>query len=543
MHDARQIAPARYLRTLRHLRPWQVGGRILATVRRRTPWERLPPAPTGLGGAYRPAAPPPVHDPWNSRRELLAGRFQFLNRAERPGWTPAWDAEDLPLLWRFHLHYFQYLHLLWPDEQTELCSSWIAGNRGTHGVGWHPYPTSLRIVHWCRANLQAPDLQESLYRQAAHLFRNVETYVYGNHLLENARALIHAGHFFGGQGEANRWLERGLAIYRSETSEQVLADGGHFERSPMYHALMLEGYLDVLNLLPDGHADRNWLLDAASRMLNFLCSTTHPDGQLALLNDATQEIALAPVSLVDYARAVAGVEGSLSSSFPETGYYVVRKEQLYLIIDAGPAGPDYLMAHAHADVFSFELSIGGKQLITDSGVFEYAPGPMRAYVRSTEAHNTITIDGVDQVECWGSFRVARRSAPEDVFFEDGPSGARFHGLFRGYETLIGDGIAHRRSLSVDPAERELRVEDDVRGRGEHRIESRLNFHPDVQIRHGDEIEILRDGVRCTLDVGDEPVAWEEGWYCPAFGVRRRRAVAVIGGRDTLPTTLAYSLRY
>src|SRR5690606_39118768 len=144
------------------------------------------------------------------------------------------------------------------NEQEDLCRSWVHANPPGTAVSWHAYPTSLRIVNWCRANLQADDLQESLYLQAAHLYRNLETYVYGNHLLENARALVYAGVFFGDTGEAPRWLERGLQLYRKETPIQVLSDGGHFERSPMYHALMLEGYLDVLNLLPDGHPDRPW---------------------------------------------------------------------------------------------------------------------------------------------------------------------------------------------------------------------------------------------------------------------------------------------
>jgi uncharacterized heparinase superfamily protein len=34
---------------------------------------------------------------------------------------------------------------------------------------------------------------------------------------------------------------------RSELPEQVLADGGNFERSPMYHAIFLEDVLDLIN--------------------------------------------------------------------------------------------------------------------------------------------------------------------------------------------------------------------------------------------------------------------------------------------------------
>ena len=34
-----------------------------------------------------------------------------------------------------------------------------------------------------------------------------------------------------------------------ELDEQILADGGHFERSPMYHSMILEDCLDLLNVI------------------------------------------------------------------------------------------------------------------------------------------------------------------------------------------------------------------------------------------------------------------------------------------------------
>ena len=54
--------------------------------------------------------------------------------------------------------------------------------------------------------------------------------------------------------EANSWLRPGLAILEGEIAEQILADGGHFELSPMYHALILEDLIDLVQLaaiIPD----------------------------------------------------------------------------------------------------------------------------------------------------------------------------------------------------------------------------------------------------------------------------------------------------
>ena len=531
--------------TLRHLRPWQVGGRLVARLRRYAGLTRLPDVPAVLSGRLRAHVAFPRHEPWNTAEGVRAGQFRFLNADAVLGRPVDWVAGSMPLLWQFNLHYFHYLHLLGAGEQETICREWVERNPPGSGVGWHPYPTSLRIVNWCRADLRATDLQASLYRQAAHLYRNLETYVYGNHLMENARALVYAGTFFGGQGEAPAWLAKGLVLYRRETREQILPDGSHYERSPMYHALMLEGYLDVLNLLPRDHPERSSLEATVQRMAAALVTTTHPDGHPALFNDATHEIAPSPAQLVAYARALTSAGFEPLDRLPDSGYFVHRAADLYLIVDGGAAGPEHLMAHAHADVFSFELSLGGRQFVVDTGVYEYADGPMRRMVRSTRAHNTVCVDDTDQIECWGSFRVARRTAPKDVSFERAPGRSVFKGTFDGYARRIGDGIVHTRRIDCDESRREIRVVDEVRGRGRHRVESRLHLHPDVVVAGGEtgEIVLRRDGVACRLRVEAAAHRWEEGVYCPCFGVRKPNRVLVIGGEAELPLTLSFSLHY
>jgi len=488
--------------------------------------------------------PYPLHEPWNTREGILCGRLCFLNETADLGQPIDWNAGEQSLLWRFNLHYFHYLHLLEPSERIALCRSWTKANPPGTGVSWHPYPTSLRVVNWCRAGLEDADLLTSLYRQAAFLYRNLETYICGNHLLENARALVVAGCFFEGQGEAPRWLKKGLDIYRSETREQILPDGCHYERSPMYHALMLEGYLDGLNVLPPDHPDRKWILQTVRRMGDALMTFVRPDGRLALFNDATDEIALPPEHLIQYLNQVTPFKPRAPWALPDAGYYAFGRDDIHLVIDGGPAGPDHLMAHAHADVFSYELSVAGKPFVVDSGVFEYPAGAMRDYVRSTAAHNTVSVDGVDQIECWDSFRVARRDAPCDVTFTVGANGMHFGGAYEGYAKLIGDELIHRRSVEVDAGTRTVTVEDRVDGQGSHEVLSRIHLHPDVTVMEEKDRFILIDGdSRCKLKVIRGELRWEEGWYCPRFGERIPNRVAVVCGGTSLPSVLTYRIDY
>src|SRR5690606_6973721 len=132
----------------------------------------------------------------------------------------------------------------------DLLRDWVAANPPGHGDGWEPYPTSLRIVNWIKwalaGNTLPPACVHSLAVQVRWLRRCLEIHLLGNHLFANAKALVFAGLYFSGP-EAHRWLATGLRILEREIAEQILPDGGQFERSTMYHALAYEDMLDLVN--------------------------------------------------------------------------------------------------------------------------------------------------------------------------------------------------------------------------------------------------------------------------------------------------------
>ena len=534
----------RYARTVRHLKPIQVWGRIRATLKQRLGRVSLPAIPDEWDPILAPAEGAPGHDPWNTREDILNGTFTFLNESHNLGATVDWEAPDMPLLWRFNLHYFHYIHLLTLDEQVRLCQSWIHAHPPGAPVAWHAYPTSLRLVNWARTRMRNPAILESAYLQAGHLYRNIEYHVTGNHVIENARALVVMGAFFRQKHEAKKWFKKGIDIIVSEIEEQILPDGGHYERSPMYHALMLECFLDVAEVLPPEHEAHAVLLPVITQMGDFLASMMHPDGQLALFNDSTQEIAPQPAKVIKRVLDVTGHCSQSRTAYSHSGYYVHRGAEVFLAIDAGPVGPAHLMAHSHADVFSYELSIQGLQFIVDSGVYEYQKGPMRDYVRSTRAHNTVCIDEMDQVECWDSFRVGRRWAPDNIVFASKGMQSRFDGLYSGYAHLIGDQITHQRKVMVDEKVRQIQVNDLVDGQGRHMVESLIHLHPDVEVaEHSDHLVLTRGSVSCRFHTEPFSVRIESGWYCPEFGKRTSNTVLVLGGRSPLPVHISYTLHY
>jgi uncharacterized heparinase superfamily protein len=360
-----------------------------------------------------------------------------------------------------------------------------------------------------------------------------------------------------GEEQACRFLKKkGLKILREELGEQFLADGGHYERSPMYHSICVSDYLDVLNLAQSSQAAIN--LEETVRFgqkvtasLNFLSAICLPDKEIPLLNDSAFGIAPSPSQVFDYARRVIGYEPPVRSTGlaineqSESGYYVCRDGEDMIIIDCGSIGPDYQPGHAHCDTLSYELAINGRRVIVDSGVFDYEPSSERAYARSTRAHNTVVIDGEEQSEIWGVFRVARRAKPLRAFCEKHVDGSvMFEGAHDGYARLAGKPI-HKRHISYD-GQGSWVIKDLLEGRGTHQMESYIHIHPDFQVaRNGANIRVIEPSgstMAIVEALGPSQVRTEQGWYFPEFGLKRENYVIVFFCSGELALELSYRIQ-
>jgi uncharacterized heparinase superfamily protein len=504
--------------TVRWLRPVQVWGRAWFLLHRPKPYLRPAPPLRARAAEWQRCAREPS--------QLGPTRFRFLGveRDIAGEGAPAWDRRDWPRLWRYNLHYFDDLAADGADSRIvwhrALIESWIEHNRVGQGTGWEPYPLSLRLVNWIKAaHLVRGGVVQSLAVQARWLTGRLEIHLLGNHLWANAKALVFAGTFFEGE-EAREWRERGLAILRRELREQILPDGGHFERSPMYHAILLEDVLDLLQLgrcypgVFEASDVADWR-ETAARMLRWLRVMTHPDGGIAFFNDAALSVAPSLAALREYAERGAGLraaeagaadpkprqDGSLAAIevLPDSGYVRLQAGSAVLIADVGPVGPDYLPGHAHADTLSFELSIGGRRMLVNSGTSTYEAGAERLRQRGTPAHNTVTIDGQDSSEVWSSFRVARRARPLDVAW--GEEGGRpwLRAAHDGYTRLPGRPL-HRREFALSAGD--LVVTDRIEG-AFRAAEARFHFHPDADPE--------------MLSIDAPHIRWEPATWHPRFG--------------------------
>ena len=478
--------------------------------------------------------PVPTADAANDRAAILAGRLAFVGRKESVGFPPAWDPVGMPRLWLYNLHYHEFLwHLEYPDARAVVLD-WIAQHPPRAGqAGWEAYPTSLRLVNWCALffgrhasrTLVDEEFRRALWMsvrdQTRHLERNLEWHLMANHLLENAVALAVVGSCFSHR-DAVRWLDRGCTLLARELPEQILADGGHFERSPMYQCRVLYD----LRLLTATAEPRLVALVAPylTEAARALGAMIHPDGGIALLNDS----ALGVYPMPDPEAREPG-----PFALHHTGYFGARNaDGDYIICDAGAMGPDYQPGHGHADLFSFELSLGGHRVVVDSGVSTYESGAMRDYCRSTRAHNTVEIGGEAQAELWAGVSGRPANGPNV-----GSDGVSHHSVSRCPESTTGYG-----HLSGSPRHRRcfdwrqpglLTITDRVAADRPVESVARLHLHPacDVERLENDHCTLHYAGGRADISwQGWQTVELTESTYCPRFGVETPNPCLALSSR-------------
>ncbi len=562
--------------TVRFLKPIQFYWRVCLKVKQFFPFSDVIQQPI----AIKVVSLSPCIDKYPSFSER---QFCFLNEKVQTDFPIAWNDAQRSKLWLYNLHYFDYINQSVIDNSValDLMQDWVKQNPVGTGNGWEPYTLSLRVVNWIkffvRNDIKTEDfpvLYNSLFLQVRFLFRHLEYHLLGNHLFKNGIALVFTGAFFEGK-EAHNWLQKGRQIIISQINEQVLVDGGHFERSPMYHLLILEDILDCLNISQGqiifSDAEIDALKNRAEDMLGFLKDILHPDGEIPFFNDSALHIAPVPADVFRYSSRL-GIQNRTSSSRkhileyashpwlldssnqklfdesgsltviekPDSGYFVLQNNLCKLIVDAGAIGPDYLPGHAHCDTLSYELSIGSQRCIVNSGTYQYA-GEERNDFRATAAHNTVTIDKVEQHEIWSTFRVARRGYPFDVSIEQKADSIFFSAAHNGYKRLPRK-LVHRRQMNFQ--EKYILIEDVIEGRGEHLAESYIHLHPEVEVTSFSEqiVECKQGLTLFTIEVLEGlKFVMSSGWYSSEFGVKQRNKVLVLRRQSVCPFSLVYRI--
>ena len=341
-------------------------------------------------------------------------------------WEPVTLSSEVEKIWLEKLHSFDWLNEssnVALKQASFLVLDWLSKFGDEHSKAWEPFTLSKRInswVKWLSNNEVQPEIislmKLSISLQLKRLFVDMEYHKPANHLMENFRGffagckyLITSRQYF--NNELEYQLEQTIDDCLKQLNIQILADGAHFERSPMYHAIMLETIKDIqaimliVNkqgfLLPeiiDKAKELAILCDEKTKLMTeWLKKMTMPDGEIVQFNDSARIKGLKP----DYE--------DLTELLESSGYFIKHNKNYSFILSCSSPMPAFLPEHSHCDILSYELAINGERIIIDSGCSGYDNETLRQMSRETEAHNLPMVQHMEQSDIWGQFNFGKRA--------------------------------------------------------------------------------------------------------------------------------------
>jgi hypothetical protein len=377
---------------------------------------------------------------------------------------------------------------------------------------------------------------KGLYRQTEYLWNHLtlDQGVPNNHLIGEVAALIVVGGLFPEFEKSETWVRTGLQILDQALHQQTHLDGVNKEQASGYHRFVLDLVCLVVLLGQCAIVPRSERIERVlERMLDYALYAMDPQGQLPQIGDsgdgwglrldmrtahrdvrswlavgavlfrrsdlkfgATTGASLSEEDAQESFRAEAlwllGGAGreiflALEKRLPPFSSFAFREGGHYILRDSWDAHSDYAVfrsgefglggegacAHAHCDLLSLTLWMGGRPVLVDSGTYSYH-GPWRSYFRLTPAHNTIRIDDRDQALPLNEF--AWRKVPAAACSYYGERAVR--GFLDVDDVRVGRHIRH-------PVPGLWWISDSLVGEGAHTVTWYFHFAPDLDLYQDD----------------------------------------------------------
>jgi Heparinase II/III-like protein/Heparinase II/III N-terminus len=482
------------------------------------------------------------------------------------------------------------------DETLRQWRHWQAENPYPIGINWSSsLEVAMRSLSWLwtlHLLHGAPGVYDfraewlrSLALHGRHIERYLSTYFSPNtHLLGEGVGLFFLGTLCPELAAAKRWRSIGWQIILRESERQIREDGSHFEQSTYYHVYALDSFLHAavlasLNNVPVPKP----LEDRIEKMLSvlYLLGRSGPPprfgdddgGRLFDPRRNRAEHLMDPLAtgailfqrgdfkataenLPEETLWLLGEEGVRqwdlfeaapvtreSAALAESGCYLLTTDDSQLIVDAGPLGV-LGGGHGHADALSVVLQSRGHSLLIDCGTYEYVgPGKDRNQYRGTEAHNTLTVDGLNQTESATTFSWHRPARSRVERWIKGQNFVLLIASHDGYQRLRPP-VTHRRWVICLKNGAYL-IRDAVEGSGNHRLNIAWHMAQDLQADR-DYIFRIKDETRglafCPLQDADWGSELRTEMYSPAYGQKAPITVLNFARETTLPAEFAVVVR-
>ena len=521
---------------------------------------------------------------------------------ERPGDVKyCWEVARFP-----HAYELARAAAFFPDRAEQYAAllarqfeHFIESNPVGFGIHWASgQEVGFRLLAWVfaldvlllrtRAGAHAEHaVATALVDGARHIEQHLDyarIAVYNNHLLSEALALFAVGVLQQDDPDAARWRELGRRILDQEAERQFYEDGGYIQQSHNYHRVALQDYLwayAFARALGDRPSDV-WLR-ALNRSLDFLVAHQNPadgrlpnygsnDGALPSLLTACDFSDMRPVlqavsvlvrgerlyepgpwdETTAWFLGVRALDAPLrrparsTVSFTATGAHVLRGGDpgSFAAFRCGTLRDRF----SQIDMLHLDVWWRGFNVLADPGSFQYNAAPeWHEHFMRTASHNTIEIDGLDQMKHHRQFKVIYWTKAALLHSSDSPRAAIAEGEHYGYRRHPGAAV-HRRSVIFVKDDLWI-VVDRVEGSGTHDV--RLHWlggdFPWRAVENGMDLstpagpfsvrvlDAHGGAAAATVAAGAENPP--RGWLSRYYGEKIAVPSLAVAQRDALPATL------
>lgn len=404
-----------------------------------------------------------------------------------------------------------------------------------------------------------------------------------NHLLSEAAGLYTAGLYLRDHPMAAVWRDLGWRWLNWGFQNQIDESGRYVQNSTNYHRLMLQLALftDWLRREadePDWPAATQERLAAATR---WLWALTDPETGAAPnlgANDGAYVFPLTSQAFFDF-RPVVAAAGKAFLALDIYDNPQLGEMAVWFNLDGGegaenaqPQAHDLLRMDrehgraflravhfhdrpSHADQLHLDFWWRGENVAQDAGTYVYNKTPPWDNALATaKVHNTLTLDGADQMQRAGRFLWLDWAQAEILAHEVDEAGRliRLTAEHDGFRPL---GALHRRTVEVTDSG--WRVLDQVLSASEEQDgdvhQARVRWLlPDWELSQPDfkrlritgpefgfelrfegapELAVVRAG-ECLLGEIEAEPTW--GWFSPTYGVREPALMVIAGASGSLP---------